>query len=436
MYTYLKYLSPLFSIYQFSYSIVFGRINSRGDFVFNTKGEESMIKTSEGIFLSGEHIIHSLPTMFGHKAEDFLFLDIETTGLSPKNSDIYLIGTSYYDNGNWHICQFFADSPEQEKEILTAFCNFAKEYKILVHFNGDRFDIPFLRTKFEKHGLNDPFADMSSLDIYKEVKPYKKQLGLLDCKQKTIELYLGIQREDKYDGGKLISIYKDYVLNKNAEYLRLLLLHNFEDVKGMFDVLQMLKYREFFLSFSHLPKVSLRTDAEIPSNEDLLDSLPLRARKVQANYYNDIDGSRKEEVYMKLSLNTPLPASLSGNLDGCYFKITDREAVLRVPLYETELKYFYSNYKDYYYLPKEDTAMHKSIASFVDKDFREKATPENCYTRKEGQYLQEWDLCFSPFFKKDYNDKRFFFDLNENMKKSRYAMSLYACHVIAHVLEI
>ena len=151
---------------------------------------------------------------------------------------------------------------------------------------------------------------------------------------------------------------------------------------------------------------------------------------------NDIDGKRKEEVYMKLSLSAPLPASLSGNLDGCYFKITDREAVLRVPLYETELKYFYSNYKDYYYLPKEDTAMHKSIASFVDKDFREKATPENCYTRKEGQYLQEWDLCFSPFFKKDYNDKRFFFDLNENMKKSRYAMSLYACHVIAHVLEL
>ena len=95
-----------------------------------------------------------------------------------------------------------------------------------------------------------------------------------------------------------------------------------------------------------------------------------------------------------------------------------------------------NNYKDYYYLPQEDTAIHKSIASFVDKAYREQAKPENCYTKKEGQYLMEWDLVFAPFFKESYNDKRFFFDLNENVKKSRFAMSLYACHVISHILDM
>ena len=81
-------------------------------------------------------------------------------------------------------------------------------------------------------------------------------------------------------------------------------------------------------------------------------------------------------------------------------------------------------------------AIHKSLATFVDKDFREKAKPENCYTKKQGQYLKEWDLVFAPFFKKDYEDKEFYFDLNENMKKSRFAMSLYACHAIAYILGI
>lgn len=395
-----------------------------------------MIKTSEGIVLSGSHFVRTLPDLLNCKPEDFLFIDIETTGLSPKSADIYLIGCAYHDNGNWHVCQFFAETPDQEKEILEAFIEFSREYKILIHFNGDRFDIPFLLAKFEKYELPNPFAHMSSLDIYKEVKPYKKQLGLLDCKQKTIELYLGIQREDKYDGGKLIPIYQDYTVSKDAEKLKLLMLHNFEDVKGMFDVLTMFKYKEFFNSFSKLPKEAVRTDAEIPASEELLEMLPVRAKKVQANYYNDIDGTQKKEVYMKLSVPKPLPSSLSGNLDGCYFKIDGTEAVLRVPLYETTLKYFYSNYKDYYYLPQEDTALHKSIASFVDKDYRVKASPENCYTKKEGQYLQEWNLCFAPFFKSDYNDKNIFFDLNENMKKSRFAMSLYACHVIAHVLEL
>lgn len=395
-----------------------------------------MIKTSEGLVFPDEHIINTLPKLLDCAPEDIFFVDIETTGLSPKNSDIYLIGVAYYDRHNWHICQFFAENSSQEEEVLKAFSTFISSFKIAIHFNGDRFDIPFIRNKLEKYGLEDPFEKMSSLDIYKEIKDYKRQLGLMDCKQKTIELYLGIMREDKYDGGKLIPIYKKYTESKDSDLLKLLMLHNFEDVKGMFELLPMLRYKAFFLSFSNMPDVSIRTDAEIPSSEEVLDLLPLRARKVQANYYDDIDGQQKTEVYMKLSLRFKLPSSLSGNLDGCYFKIEGDEAVLRVPLYETELKYFYSNYKDYYYLPKEDTAIHKSIASFVDKDFREKATAENCYTKKKGQYLREWDLCFSPFFKKNYGDKEFFFDLNDNMKQSRFAMSLYACHVIAHVLEL
>jgi hypothetical protein len=202
----------------------------------------------------------------------------------------------------------------------------------------------------------------------------------------------------------------------------------------MFGLLPMMRYLEFFNLFQNMPKVSIRTDEPIDDNAYDYE-LPVRARKVQANYYKDIDGTQKQEVFMKLSLPFELPSSLSGNLDNCYFKIIGKEATLRVPLYDTELKYYYSNYKDYYYLPKEDMAIHKSIAEFVDKAFREKATPENCYTKKAGQYLLEWDLVFAPFFKEDYKDKRFFFDLNDNMKKSRFAMSLYASHVIAHILE-
>ena len=49
---------------------------------------------------------------------------------------------------------------------------------------------------------------------------------------------------------------------------------------------------------------------------------------------------------------------------------------MRVPLYEEEMKYFYSNYKNYYYLPDEDTAIHKSVASYVDKKYRVQATPK------------------------------------------------------------
>ena len=46
-------------------------------------------------------------------------------------------------------------------------------------------------------------------------------------------------------------------------------------------------------------------------------------------------------------------------------------ARLRVRLFEGELRFFYSGSpKDYYYLPEEDIAVHKSIASAVDKEHR------------------------------------------------------------------
>ena len=394
-----------------------------------------MIRTSEEILLSDEQAATLLTDALQCSLEEILFLDIETTGLSPKTADIYLIGTGYFQNHTWRICQLFAESDQQEKEVLTSFSRLCKDFKYVVTFNGNRFDIPFLQNKYEKYELESPFTVLTSFDLYKQIAPYKSFLGLSDCKQKTIELYLGIYREDKYDGGKLIPIYQDYVQSKDSEKLRLLRLHNADDVRGMFGLLPILKYRQFFEMFKNLPKCSIRTDEEIVDSDYEQYMLPVSARKVQANYYNDMNGTPKKEVYMKLTMPVVLPSSLAGNLDDCYFRTEGNEATLRVPLYETELKYYYANYKDYYYLPKEDMAIHKSIAEFVDKAFREKATPENCYTKKEGQYLMEWDLVFAPFFKEDYKDKRFFFDLNENMKKSRFAMSLYASHVIAHILD-
>ncbi|WP_026652740.1 ribonuclease H-like domain-containing protein [Butyrivibrio proteoclasticus] len=395
-----------------------------------------MIRTNEEFKLSDTHITTLLTKALGVNLNEILFFDIETTGLSPKNSDLYLIGVSYIDGDVARLGQFFAESADDEEVLLRAFSGLCENFKAIVHFNGNRFDIPFVQNKLNKYGLEDVFENLKSLDIYRLIKPYKDQLGLVDCKQKTIELYLGINREDKYDGGKLIPVYEKYKETQDKELLSLLLLHNAEDVKGMYHLLPMFLYNYFFSMFKNMPKVSIRTDEELDEASFSEYELPLKAVKVQANYYNDYNGKPRKEVYFKLLMPFALPSSLSGNMECCFFKTQGNEVTLRVPLYETELKYFYASYKDYYYLPKEDMAIHKSLATFVDKNYRQKATPENCYTKKEGQYLLEWDLVFSPFFKESYDDKRFFFDLNENMKKSRFAMSLYACHVIAHILEL
>ncbi len=381
---------------------------------------------------------------------EILLIDIETTGLSPKNSALYMIGCAFFKDGSWHLRQWFADQKNEEFEVLKSFMGFARDYKYLIHFNGNRFDLPFIKFKCDKVNMTDVLETLTSIDLYKLSYPYKNVFGIPDCKQKTIELFLGIDRTDEYSGGELIEVYRRYLEERDDKSLNKLLLHNADDVRGMLKILPILYYHDLFTALCDRNVVLFRTDApEFPQvktgfalddsseNEDpdAVISLPVRAMKVQANYYNDLNGRQREEILMKVSLPDYLPSSIGGTADGCYFKAVGDTLTLRIPLLETELKYFYDNYKDYYYLPAEDQALHKSVAQFVDKSHREQAKAETCYTRKPGQYLIEWDAVFSPVFRESYKDKKLFFELTDDLKKSRSAMSLYAVHVLAHIIE-
>ena len=61
---------------------------------------------------------------------------------------------------------------------------------------------------------------------------------------------------------------------------------------------------------------------------------------------------------------------------------------------------FYKDYRNYYYLPSEDEAIHKSIAQYVDSSNRVKCTAANCYTRKTGAFVPEFGGTNTPVFKK------------------------------------
>ena len=90
-------------------------------------------------------------------------------------------------------------------------------------------------------------------------------------------------------------------------------------------------------------------------------------RRAQANYYTDYDGERREELFVFFSLKRPIPAPIYASADHCFVKIEDGSGVLKVPLYTEVMKYFYANYKDYYYLPEEDMAVHKYLSSYVER---------------------------------------------------------------------
>lgn len=337
--------------------------------------------------------------------ERVLFIDIETTGFAARSSYLYLVGCAYFLAGKWRTIQWMAENYDQEADILKAFFEFAKPYRYLVHFNGNNFDLPFMTQKCIQHSLPCSFDKFQGIDLYKRIAPYKFFLKLPNCKQKTLEQFLSIDRKDVFSGGELIGIYHDYVKNPAEFSENALFLHNADDLKGMLETLPMLAYYDLF-------------------------NQPVRARKVQANSYRDINGGKRRELIITLNLDQALPKSVLSNVGGCYFRGEGNEATLKIPIYEEELKFFYSNYQDYYYLPTEDVALHKSVAGFVDKEHRIPASAANCYTRKYSTYLPQWDVLFEPFFKRDYKSRELFFELTEELKRNRQAFSDYAGHVL------
>ena len=337
--------------------------------------------------------------------ERVLFLDIETTGFTAKSSCLYLIGCAYFSDGKWRTIQWMAQSYEEEVEVVRAFFDFARPYRYLIHFNGNNFDLPFIAQKCTQHSLPYSFDNFQGIDIYRRIVPYKYFLKLPNCKQKSLEQFLEVERRDVFSGGELIGIYHDYIKNPSEYSENALLLHNADDLKGMLETLSILAYYDLF-------------------------NQPLKAKRVQANSYRDQNGNRRKELLILFQPGTPLPKPVSANANNCYFRGEGADCSLKIPIFEEELKYFYSNYHDYYYLPTEDVALHKSVAGFVDKAYRLPASAANCYTRKVSSYLPQWDFVFSPFFKRDYKSRELFFELTDELKKDRQAFATYASHVL------
>ena len=352
-----------------------------------------------------------------------LYFDIETTGFPPKTTYLYMIGCIYYKESSYHLIQWFAENIEEETLLISAFFDFLEDYDVLVHYNGLGFDIPYINKKCSHLTLNYSFRNITHIDIYKEISPYKKLFRLNNFKQKSIEKFLGINRDDTEDGGSLIPIYQSYIgkrrieklkgfnmpeaedksLLESTELLDVLLLHNEDDLKGLIMISHILAYIDIFKK-----PISI-IGCTIEDNKLLIN--------------------------FQLSSSIPVRISLGNDLH--YFSAFGKAASLSSKIFEGKMKYFYDDYKDYYYLPREDKAIHKSIALYVDKDFREKAKASNCYTKKDGVFIPLYKDIFTPIFRRNYEDKKIgFIELTEDFISNKDKLYTYTNHLLDHMLSI
>ncbi len=326
-----------------------------------------------------------------HRDKRTLYFDIETTGLSAQSSYVYLIGCTYEEEGNYHLTQWMCTEPAEEKELLHLFFEKAKDYDLILHYNGTGFDLPFLEKKAKRHCLSYPLSSLESLDLYATARKLKAYLTTEDLKLKSMEQFFGFTRTDTFSGGDLIEVYAHFLglyrLNEMTNHSKeqevtalthVLLLHNAEDIKNLpsLTILLFLQNLSKELTVERLQPVAPNTLADNPKLREALSNINLTPKTISLDYA------------FRFTLPAPCELLLPFDNRTLALKLSkDGLVMLFLPVYCGELKYFYPNPADYYYLPLEDCAMHKSVASFVEKEYRKKATAATCYTKKTGDFL-------------------------------------------------
>ncbi len=404
-------------------------------------------------------------TAFGLDPAKVIYFDIETTGFRASTSRLYMIGWAVQGTDackdesdclpahlsdhpgsdcsasgeHWTVTQIMAESSAEEVLLLREFEKVLSRYDTIIEFNGDRFDLPYMKEKYAACSLNDPFVHCRTVDLYREIKPFKNVLGLSRLNQKSVEAFLHITRDDPYNGGELIDVYRSFRSHTCADEenaIDALFLHNYEDVLGMMKMTPLLSY--------HLAMHSTAPVTVYPGGAASHD---LGYEILKAHFDLDVpvpvpvhlDLGRKIQDHLADSFYEPVShiQDCEQNTDritsdrddlpdaACSITLSENHAAITLRLLPLNLYHYFPDYRNYYYLPEEDTAIHKSVAAYVDASHREKAKAQNCYIKKSGLFLPQAEDHYQPAFHRFYKDSVSWFEYRQELIEDSDEVSAY-----------
>ena len=363
--------------------------------------------------------------------EEILFFDIETTGLSPKSAQIYSIGLLLFKDTEMEIVQLFANSLSEEIEVLQGFQDYCKAKTQFISFNGKAFDTPFLEKSYSQYGLKSPITGLPQLDLFKMIQSRRKFYQLPSYKLKECERFLGIQREDVYSGGELIYVYLEYLEQPTEKAKALLLQHNFEDLLYLPSLFSFFAYEELFQGKGSY----CREKSELLSEENKLRLCFLFANPSYPFETEEKTSTAEAQEYPHNSIekkNIFFPKAISHHFDGFQLEVSGQEAVLEIPLFSGEAKYFFKNFKDYDYIPAKDMALHKSLSQLYPKEEKQRAKAATAYQKKTGLFLPVFSDSFPNLFQKEYKEKQNYIPFTPELLENRSLMEEYFLAFLLH----
>jgi len=165
---------------------------------------------------------------------DALLLDLETTGLC--GVPLFLAGLMRFGGDGFRITQLFARNYAEEKSVLREAARVTAESRLVVTFNGNSFDLPYLRDRSAFHLL--PFElTQRSLDILPHARRRWKP-ETPDCRLQTLEWFVcGRRRVGDIPGHLIPEVYHQYVQSGDMTPLLPVFQHNALDLVTTLEIL-------------------------------------------------------------------------------------------------------------------------------------------------------------------------------------------------------
>jgi uncharacterized protein YprB with RNaseH-like and TPR domain len=164
--------------------------------------------------------------------EDFLVLDLETTGLGRGNILAFMIGLGYWENGEFVVEQIFLPDPDAEVNSFDRLMELLETRSVLITFNGKTFDIPVLKSRLLYNHIWLDFQSKQHLDLLHIARRLWKN-KIPSCALETIEFYvMGHVRDQELDidGGDIPQTYFQYLISGETDLIHRVFVHNQFDV--------------------------------------------------------------------------------------------------------------------------------------------------------------------------------------------------------------
>lgn len=170
----------------------------------------------------------------GPPGTSIAWLDTETTGLAGGTGTyVFLIGVATVDGGVVRLTQYFLGDLAAEPEMLEDVRQHLQRFDALVTFNGTRFDLPLLQTRFLLCRIRADLETAHHLDVMGLARRlWHRRLGgySMALLEQTI---LKVERAADVPGWMIPSLYVQFLHTGDLDLLEPVFAHNAHDILSL-----------------------------------------------------------------------------------------------------------------------------------------------------------------------------------------------------------